>query len=255
MEESNKLTLYVSYYLSRFNEEGLQNLNYTTWNEAFADIANRLNVKRHSVKNWRDEFDPIHGHRAGWYQRPMSPSRVRVVKATEQLNEPELRGLVLDILSGQIKEDLENFDEIVNVVSEEKSSRNSQFILRGPTGRKAEEFFKKYHAAHSKPVKGKLIDTRDIGCGYDFEIKNTKTYYIEVKGLANENGGVLFTNKEWETALRLKDNYILALVKNVNQQPTIQFISSPAEKLQPKKNIVSTIQIQWSVSENQLVND
>lgn len=256
MEESHKLTLYVSYYLSRFNEEGLQNLNYTTWNEAFTDIANRLNVNIHSVKNWRDEFNPIHGHRAGWYQRPMSPSRVRVVKALEQLNEPELRGLVLDILSGQIKKDQENLNELVNAVSEEKSNRNSQFILRGPTGRKAEEFFKEYHAVHSKPVKGELVDTRDIGCGYDFEIKNTKkTCYIEVKGLANETGGVLFTNKEWETAIRLKDNYILALVNNVNQHPTIQFISSPAEKLQPKMNIVSTIQIQWSVSENQLIND
>lgn len=255
MEEKHKLVLYISYYLSRFNEVGLRKLGYSTWNKAFDDIAKKLKVNSHSVKNWRDEFDPIHGHRVGWYQRPISPSRVHVVKAMEQLNEPELRGLVLDILSGQIKEDLENFEALVNVVSEEKSNRNSQFILRGPTGRKAEEFFKEYHAAYSIPVKGELIDTRDIGCGYDFEIKNTKTYYIEVKGLAKENGGVLFTNKEWETSFRLKDDYILALVKNVNQYPTIRFISSPAEKLKPKKNIVSTIQIQWSVSENQFIND
>jgi hypothetical protein len=255
MEENHKLTLYVSYYLSRFNENGLHNLGYTTWNEAFGDIASRLNVKRHSVKNWRDEFDPIHGHRAGWYQRPMSPSRVRVVKAMEQLNEPELRGIVLDILSGQIQEDSEKFNELVKVVTEEKSSKSSQFILRGPTGRKAEEFFQEYHATHNKPVKGELIDTRDLGCGYDFEIRNSKTFFVEVKGLANENGGVLFTNKEWETALRLKDEYILAIVTDVNQHPTIRFISNPAEKLEAKKNIVSTIQIQWSVSENQFVND
>lgn len=255
MEENHKLTLYVSYYLSRFNEDGLNNLGYSTWNEAFDDISKRLNVNRHSVKNWRDEFDPIHGHRAGWYQRPMSPSRVRVVKAMEQLSESELRGLALDILYGQIKEDPGNFDELVNVVSEEKPNKESQFILRGPTGRKAEEFFKEYHTAHSKPFKGELIDTRDIGCGYDFEIKHTKTYCIEVKGLANGKGGVLFTNKEWETALRLKDDYILALVTDVNQKPTIRFISNPAEKLQAKKNIVATIQIQWSVSENQLKND
>ena len=255
MEENHKLTLYVSYYLSRFNEEGLHNLGYSTWNEAFDDISNRLNVNRHSVKNWRDEFDPIHGHRAGWYQRPMNPSRVRVVKAVEQLDEPELRGVILDILSGQITEDSENVDELVKVVTEEKSNKNSQFIIRGPTGRKAEEFFIEYHATYSKPVKGELIDTRDIGCGYDFEIKSKKTYCIEVKGLANEKGGLLFTNKEWDTALGLRDAYILALVANVNQHPTIRFILNPREKLKAKKNVVPTIQIQWSVSAAELLQE
>lgn len=255
MEEKHKLTLYISYYLSRFNEEGIRKLGYSTWNKAFADIATKLNVKIHSVKNWRDEFDPIHGHRAGWHQRPMSPSRYKVVQALEDLDEPEIRSLITDILNGKIKEDSNNLEELLKVVSDNHSEGKTNFILRAPTGRRAEEFFIEYHANHLAPAKGELIDTRDLGCGYDFEIKGSKSVYVEVKGLASENGGVLFTNKEWETALKMQDSYILALVSGINQNPDIRFIFNPAKTLQAKKNIVTTIQIQWSVTANQFEND
>lgn len=251
MEENHKLTLYDSYYLSRFNENGLHNLGYTTWNEAFADVADRLNVKRHSVKNWRDEFDPIHGHRAGWYQRPMSPSRV-LVRALEELKEEEIRSLVADILNGSIKQDTDNLVELLKVVSDGDKKGDSKFILRGPTGRKAEEYFIQYHGNHSEPISGTLTDTRDKGCGYDFEIKNSELFYLEVEGLAEESGGVLFTNKEWEAAKQAKDKYYLAIVSNINTNPEINFIQNPASVLNPKKNIITTIQIQWSVSASEL---
>jgi hypothetical protein len=255
MEESHKLTLYISYYLSRFNELGFNKLGYSTWNETFDDIAQKLNVKKHSVKNWRDEFDPIHGHRAGWHQRPMSPSRVRVVRALEGLEEKEIRNIVVDILNGSIKEDPDNLEELLKVVSNRNKKEGSKFILRGPTGRKAEEFFIEYHKNHSEPASGSLFDTRDKGCGYDFEIKNSETYYIEVKGLAEESGGVLFTNKEWEVAKQAQDKYYLVLVSKINTAPEISFIRNPASVLNPRKNIVTTIQIQWSVSANELQNE
>jgi len=54
MELNHKLALYISYYLYRFNEEGLNNLGYSTWEKAFVNIAEKLNVKKHSIKNWRD---------------------------------------------------------------------------------------------------------------------------------------------------------------------------------------------------------
>jgi len=255
MEENHKLTLYISYYLSRFNELGLANLGYSTWNEAFDDVAQKLNVNKHSVKNWRDEFDPLHGHRAGWHQLPMSPSRVRVVRALEGLEEEEIRSLVIDILDGSIKDDIENYEELLKVVSDGKKIGGSKFILRGPTGRKAEEFFIEYYKNHSEPITGTLIDTRDMGCGYDFEIRNSESYFVEVKGLAEESGGLLFTNKEWETAKKAQDKYFLALVSKINTTPEITFFNNPATTLNPKKNIVTTIQIQWSISTNELKND
>lgn len=253
MEENHKLALYVAYYLSKFDKTALTNLGYSTWTKAFDDIGNKLSVKKYSIKNWRDEFDPIHGHRVGWYQRPMSPSRVRVANAMGSLEEVEIRGLVIDILNGKINKEPDNLNELLKIVSIEESKSN-HFVLRGPTGKKAENFFIEYHRKYAKPIDGDIKDTREYGCGYDFEINSTETYYIEVKGLANKSGGILFTSKEWETAIIYKDKYILAVVRNINESPTIKFLPNPTSVLNAKKNIVTTIQLNWSVTPNNLKN-
>lgn len=67
MKRNSKLALYIAYYLSRFNEEGLQKLGYETWKQAYEDISLKLDININTIKNRRDEFDPIHGHRAGWH--------------------------------------------------------------------------------------------------------------------------------------------------------------------------------------------
>lgn len=257
MEENHKLTLYVSYYLSRFNDQGLKNLGYQTWKEAFTDISQKLNVKEHSVKNWRDEFDPLHGYRAGWYQRPMSPSRVKVAKALENLDEKNIRSIVVDIISGSIKKEPNELAQLTDLVSDTQPQTKG-YGLRNHTGRLAEEYFISHHSRSSEPFNGELIDTRDMGCGYDFEIKSdTESWFIEVKGLSTEEGGMLFTSKEWDTARELKERYIVALVTNLSTNPSIKFISNPHKKFQPQRNIVTTIQVQWSVSNNELqsIND
>lgn len=258
MEPNHKLTLYVSYYLSRFNNQALANLGYRTWNIAFNDIGERLQVKSHSVKNWRDEFDPLFEYRAGWYQRPMTPSRVKVAQALENLNEVQIREIVKDILSGKIKNEPDEEKLLLNIVSDDKGQVNRNFISRAPTGHAAEEFFIRHHAETNSPISGDLIDCRDFGCGYDFKIVSGDTEtYVEVKGLADISGGILFTDKEWRTANEKEENYILCLIKNIQNSPSAHFIINPARQLTPKKNIYTTIQISWNVFQNQLerIND
>lgn len=256
MEPNHKLTLYVSYYLSRFNNEALVNLGYSTWNAAFDDISLRLQVKSHSVKNWRDEFDPLFGHRVGWYQRPMTPSRVKVAQALESLDEVQIREIVKDILSGKLRDEPDEEELLLNIVSEDKEPANRKFILRAPTGRAAEDFFINYHKKTGFPVPGDLIDCRDLGCGYDFKISaGTEETYIEVKGLAEISGGILFTDKEWRTAKENSDKYILCVVKNIPANPAIYFLANPVKKLKAKKNIYTTIQVNWSVTQSQLENN
>lgn len=99
MEKNHQEALYVAYYLARFDKEALKSLNYYTWTEAFYDIAEKLKVKHHSVKNWRDEFDPLFDHRAGWHKRPMAPSRIDVSEQLNDLEEKEIREMVLGILN------------------------------------------------------------------------------------------------------------------------------------------------------------
>lgn len=259
MENNHKLTLYVAYYLARFDQIAPKNLGYKNWESSFLDISTKLDVKKHSVRNWRDEFDPLFGYRAGWYQRPMSPSRTNVALALENLDEPEIRAIVEDILSGKIESDTENLNHLLSIADENSDKdRNSSFILRGPTGKKAEQFFIEYHRINNSPVSGELIDTRDLGCGYDFEIKSESSkHFVEVKGLAKNIGGLLFTNKEWEMAKREREKYTVCLVSNINESPEISFINDPFSRLNPRKNIIQTVQVQWSVSNNELqgIND
>lgn len=259
MENNHKLALYLAYYLARFDKTALKNLGYKNWESSFLDISNKLNVKKHSVRNWRDEFDPLFGYRAGWHQRPMSPSRTNVALALENLEEPDIRAIVDDILSGKIERDAKNLNHLLLIADENlDNERNSTFILRGPTGKKAEQFFIEYHRINNSPIEGKLIDTRDLGCGYDFAIKSeTIQHYFEVKGLASNIGGILFTNKEWEKAKIEREKYTVCLVSNINESPEISFINDPFSRLNPRKNIIQTVQVQWSVSNNELqsVND
>jgi hypothetical protein len=259
MENNHKLTLYVAYYLARFDKIAVKNLGYKNWESSFLDISTKLDVKKHSVRNWRDEFDPLFGYRAGWYQRPMSPSRTNVALALENLDEPEIRAIVEEILSGKIESDKENLNHLLSIADENSDKdRNSSFILRGPTGKKAEQFFIEYHRINNSPIEGELNDTRDLGCGYDFEIKSeSNQHFIEVKGLASNIGGLLFTNKEWETAKRERTKYTVCLVSNINEHPEISFINDPFSKLNPRKNIIQTVQVQWSISNNELrgIND
>lgn len=255
MENNHKLTLFVTYYLARFDKIALKNLGYKNWETSFIDISKKLNVKKHSVRNWRDEFDPLFGYRAGWYQRPMSPSRTNVALALENLDEPEIRAIVEDILLGKIENDTENLSHLLSVADEgSDNEKKSIFILRGPTGKKAEQFFIEHYRINKLPLEGELIDTRDLGCGYDFELNSNNTqHFIEVKGLASNIGGILFTNKEWEKAKLEREKYTVCLVSNINESPEISFINDPFSKLNPRKSIIRTVEVQWSVSNNELL--
>jgi hypothetical protein len=101
-----------------------------------------------------------------------------------------------------------------------------------------------------------LKDCRDNGCGYDYEIisADNQVFYVEVKGIAEDCGGVLFTNKEWDTAQTEGNRYYLCVVRNINEgKPTIQYIKNPAKILAPSKHIQTIIQVSYSVTNKELV--
>jgi hypothetical protein len=254
MENNHKLALYVAYYLSRYNSLAYSNLGFGNQGDSHGKIGKILDVNPHTIKNMRDEFDPLFGYRVGWYQRPMSPSRIGIVQALENLEERDVFEIVNEILTGSIQKDKERFDQVLNIISTNDGFKEmSKFILRGPTGKAAEEHFIKNYYKKKKPIKGKLIDCRELGVGYDFRIDvGRKYYYIEVKGLSNNAGGILFTDKEWKVATKEKDHYYLCIVSNVSKSPEIVFIQNPSQKLTPKKNIYTALQVNYSVTQNQL---
>lgn len=259
MKENHSLALIVAYYLSKFDKLAYEKLGFTTRTATHAEVGRMLGVKPNSVKNMRDEFDPLHDNpRAGWYQRPLRPSRAKVVESFQGLSEEELHDIVLEILTNPEFVSSDDFSDVVTPISkrEKKRKGKSVFIVRGPTGRKAEEHFMAYHAANGIPESGELQDTRDHGCGYDFAIITTgRELQVEVKGLDGDSGGITFTSKEWDTARTNGDNYYLVIVRNVSSEPDFQVIQNPYKVLAPKKSVFTTVQVRWNVPESELPNE
>lgn len=256
---NNNLAIIVAFYLSKFDKQGMCILGYKNDKEAFEGIAEKLSVKKNYIKFRRDEFDPIHPWRRGW-QRPMDKRIKKAIDALQDLTESELREIVIQLLNDPKYRNSEEVLEITSIFSEwkNKKDKKSNFILRAPTGKQAEEFFISYFSKNKSPFEGTLIDCREFGVGYDFRIETrVENYFVEVKGLTEISGGVLFTSKEWCVAKNKGDKYFLCIVSNLSEFPDIRFIQNPSEKLNPKKNVYSAIQISWSVTEKQLaeIND
>ncbi|HHW31023.1 MAG TPA: DUF3883 domain-containing protein [Clostridiaceae bacterium] len=257
MEEYRKLGLLIAYYLSKYDREGLKRLGYNNFTQAYDDIGNKLNVKPNTVKNWRDEFDPLHGNdRHGWYQRELRPSRLEVVEKYKYISEDAFTQIVREILSTQHITEKFKFVEIISgTIGDKKQASTKEYTSSGLTGKRAEEIFlDKFSRGEINGFSGNLIDTRNDGCGYDFKL-DSSSYVFEVKGLAGCNGGIRFTDKEWATAKKLKGNYILVLVSNIQDKPTIKMIIDPYSRLSANKQTYTTIAVEWHVNSNQLVDD
>ena len=247
MERNRILGLICGYYLSRFDDVAYEHLGFNNKNETHAALARSLEVPSNTIKNWRDEFDPIHENpRQGWHQRPMTRSRVRTVDALADLSEFELFSIVSDFLQNPIGA---SANELVQAIGDEtdESEQPPTLALRGPTGYAAEQLFETYHREKQLPFPGKLIDCRHEQCGFDYRLEtDSGIYLIEIKGLAADSGGVSFTNKEWETAIEKKDSYYLIVIKNIAQQPEFVTIQNPADSLDAQMRVHTTIQTSWT---------
>ena len=257
MAANRVAALIVCYFLSRFDAEARKSLGYATWNDAYASIGKALKVNPTSIKNMRDEFDPIHqNNRKGWHQRPLRPSRVDVVEKFGELAQTEMLEIVKGILWEKAFEGEGELGDIVVQIGsgEEKKPRNSAYVNRSGTGRAAEEAFLKNRKEINVIFCGNLSDKRDEGCGYDFEIDDgAEKTFVEIKGLDGETGGVCFSSKEWDQAKTLGGLYWLVLVRNASSSsPSFQCVQAPVEKLVARKSFVQRVQILWNVAEKEL---
>ncbi|MFH6992083.1 DUF3883 domain-containing protein [Flavobacterium sp. FlaQc-48] len=261
MDRDRKLAHIVAYYLSRFDKEAVENLGYKSDKEAWNKVGEALNVKPNYIKFRRDEFDVVHPFRLGWHKRPMTLSIIRTLDAYESFDEITLRGLIQDIINNAHNP---NFDVEMQVLSsvlpsdsEKKKRKIGAYTTRGITGKKAEkEFVWQLTTQKIKfPEEVEIKNVTDEGCGYDFKLIGKKTnYYVEVKGMSSVSGGILFTNKEWETARKKGDKYYVAIVSNIENEPKIRLIKNPAVSINPKRNIYSIVQVNWSITEKELNN-
>lgn len=259
MEDNHKKALIVAFYLSKFDRIAYKHLTFGNMTDTHKKIGVILNVNPNTIKNMRDEFDSVLDNgRKGWWQKPLSKTRLQTIEKFDNLSEYSLNAIVVNILNDselQAKDIIKDVLITIDDNSEKLEAKRSYSFstYRGQTGLAAENYFINNYVDILQNIGFKnctYIDKRSCGCGYDFEIIVDKCKkFLEVKGLSGEKGSILFTDKEWNTALKFKTHYILLVVKNVNIKPEIKFIINPAEKYKPFPKIQQIVQVNWIVKD------
>jgi hypothetical protein len=231
-------------YLSKYDSLGLKELGFESFKEAFNVIGYAMGSQPGSIKNYRDEFDPLFpNRRKGWHKRPTRDYCLKVFE--------KYKGLDLESFTGLVKS-VAGYDE--NAWSEiqakeEQEESESCFAKRLITGLAAEQYF--VSVQPSLPEFGDYVaeNTTRLGCGYDFRLRteaHEDFLAVEVKGLRERMGSLSLTPKEHAVATALRDRFFLFVVKNFHESPFHEIYQNPLSgRLQFKKNERVTVHVSW----------
>ena len=211
-------------YLSKYDSLALKQLGFDSFAEAFNVIGYALGSRPASIKNYRDEFDPLFpNRRQGWHKRPIRAYCLKVLE--------EYGGLDLESFTALVKSSLgydENAWSVLQLDDEPKESES--YFLRLSTGLAAEQYFESVQPDVSEFKGYELENTTRLGCGYDFRLRlgpERDFLVVEVKGLRERTGGLSLTPKEFEVASAMKERFFLFVVKNFRETPTHEIFRDP----------------------------
>jgi hypothetical protein len=230
-------------YLSKFDSEGLRRLGFDNFIEAFNVIGLALGVRPASVKNYRDEFDPLFPNkRKGWHKRPIRDYCNAIYNTFGQLGLENFTKFLKQIIYKE--PDLEVLMEEVD----RKEGEDLSFARRLITGQAAEQYFKAKYKEISQFQDFEFEDTTRLGCGFDFRLVSPSIFYgIEVKGLSEATGSIALTRKEHSVASVLKERFFLFVVKNFKEKPFHELYQDPLNgKLVFSKVEQRVVQISWT---------
>jgi hypothetical protein len=99
MSGTNNAGYVVAYYMSKFEHDGLGLGNQ---NETFQIASEILGVKKNTIKNARDYFDPHTGsHRQGWHNVPLPPNFRKIHEMLKNVSELQLRNTIKKWIDGK----------------------------------------------------------------------------------------------------------------------------------------------------------
>lgn len=233
--------LIVGYAMSRLDRVYLEAHNLKSWKEAFRHAGEALKVAPASIKNLRDEFDPVHGNaRKGWKDRPMRLTRQRVMGQLCDVSDAAM----LEMIDRILAHDPEALREVVMPLSKPVDHvHNVAERLR--TGRLAEVFFLANSEMIADVLATLILDHRELARGYDFGVRKRDSVAIEVKGMKQMRGGILFTDREWSEAKARRSDYWLVVVGNIEANPIAKLIPDPATALNAECKYQTTISASW----------
>jgi len=212
-------------YLAKYDAAGLKRLGFGGFVEAFNVIGYTLGQKPASIKNYRDEFDPLFPNkRRGWHKRPT-------------------RDYCLQVFTDYKDLDLETFAELIKSFAGYDESASSElwpkteepdgesfFAKRLITGLAAEHYFESVQPTLAEFKDCSVENTTRLGCGYDFRLCHQAggdCLAVEVKGLKERSGSLSLTPKEYETASTLANRFFLFVVKNFRESPYHEIYPDP----------------------------
>lgn len=233
----------IGYAMSRLDSSYLAARTCSTWKDAFAEASEILSEAAASIKNLRDEFDPFHGNsRKGWGHRAMRPDRQRVWDELQEVSDEALTELVTRIL---LRDDEATEQAIDSLAVKNKVAHNVAERLL--TGRRAEEFFLANCHQLARVDVDDLLDFRQSARGFDFGVKERPQQAIEIKGIKQSRGTILFTDREWtEASLRRADYWLIVVGRLATEIPVARLIQDPHAYLTKAKCLYqTTITASW----------
>lgn len=204
-----------------------------------------MSGKPASIKNYRDEFDPLFPNpRAGWHNRPPRVHCIKVLREYESLD--------LQAFSALIKSFVGDEDTATTATPTDGDENDSPFARRLITGLAAEHYFESVQPVLPEFTDCIVENTTQLGCGYDFRLRsktNDAFLAVEVKGLKDKAGSLMFTPKEHQVAAALADRFYLFVVKNFRESPFHEIYRNPLAgplTFQSRERVV--VQVSWIAS-------
>jgi len=232
-------------FLSKYDSLGLRALGFGSFKEAYNVIGYALRGRPQSIKNYRDEFDPLFPNaRKGWHKRQTRDYCLQVFDKFKHLDLESFAALVISFFADDEAASAPKF------ASDPRDDGTSSFAQRLITGRAAESYFEALHGGLSEFQGYTLEDTTRYGCGYDFRlwpiVNDADFLAVEVKGLKKMTGGISMTANEHEAAAALRDRFYLFVVRNFRETPTHEIIRNPLDsRLRFNRVEQRIVQVSW----------
>jgi hypothetical protein len=241
--KTDKTTL-AGLYIAKFDKEALNALGFTGMWQAFNVIGYSLGSSPASIKNYRDEFDRLFpdNPRKGW-QRPLKTRSEKIYNDFHSLDFAAFTDLIKSFL-------IPHYEEEKAVAAVIKPDVSESVAKRLITGKAAEEYFKITYPSIVEFKNYDLKDTTNLACGFDYKLSLQSNFYcVEVKGLNQNTGSIMMTEKEYSVADKLKNNYCLFVVKNFAEKPNHHYIFDPLHSgLNFKQIERQVIQVNYSAA-------
>ncbi len=234
----------IGLYLSKYDSLGVKKLGFESFLEAFNVMGYAMGSRPASIKNYRDEFDPLFpNRRKGWHKRPI---RAYCLKLYE-----EYKGLDIESFTGLVKSFAGSDDDTWREIpaNDEPDETESSFAKRLITGLAAEHYFESIQPTLPE-FKGYILEnTTRFGCGYDFRLRTEAEenfLAVEVKGLKEKTGSLSLTPKEYNVAAVLRDRFFLFVVRNFQELPFHEIFPNPLSgPLLFRKTERVTVHVSW----------